>query len=259
MSSGTSPNAPVASSSLGPQGNKKWKRVFEIICSLSPPTSGFPIFADTHQVEVCKLSANDTGRGRGLANAALWTGPAAQWMTVLMLPKKTDPLEDWLMKTTNIETAPYNKPNLCLFSIKLIEVGTEIISYSGDSKGPSHEKVTNLQTPAVAVETQILKADPSSQGDSSTELAKSQVTNLQTPAIETQILKADPSSQGDSSPELAKSQVINLQTPAVAVETQILKADPSSHGDSNTELANLQVINLQTPAVAVETGKQSSI
>ncbi|CAB1442130.1 unnamed protein product [Pleuronectes platessa] len=112
-------------------------------------------------------------------------------------------------------------------SSALIEVGTEIIFNSGDSKGPSHEKVINLQTPAVAVETQILKADPSSHGDSNT--------------------------------DSVNSQVINLQTPAVAVETQILKADPSSHGDSNTDSANSQVINLQTPAVEVETGKQSSI
>ncbi|XP_053181600.1 N-lysine methyltransferase KMT5A-A-like [Scomber japonicus] len=82
-----------------------------------------------------------------------------------------------------------NRPHLCLFAVRNIEVGTELDYNYGDSKWPWRQKVTSKQAPAAEEEMAVPPVDLSSKvygedDDAAAEDDGPKVTSKQAPAAE---------------------------------------------------------------------------
>ncbi|XP_034551062.1 histone-lysine N-methyltransferase, H3 lysine-36 specific-like isoform X3 [Notolabrus celidotus] len=77
-----------------------------------------------------------------------------------------------------------NKPHLCLFAVKNIEIGSELDYNYGDSKWPWRNKVTYKQAPAAEEEEEmaVLPVNLSSRDDDDDDDASPKVTYKQAPA-----------------------------------------------------------------------------
>ncbi|XP_076579114.1 N-lysine methyltransferase KMT5A-A-like [Chaetodon auriga] len=82
-----------------------------------------------------------------------------------------------------------NRPHLCLFAVKNIEVGTELEYNYGDSKWPWRQKVTSKQAPAAEEEMAVPPVNLSSKVDADDEKTGDgpKVTSKQAPAAEEEI------------------------------------------------------------------------
>ncbi|XP_051816723.1 uncharacterized protein LOC127537708 [Acanthochromis polyacanthus] len=148
-----------------------------------------------------------------------------------------------------------NRPHLCLFAVKKIEIGTELEYNYGDCEWPWRKKITHKQTPAVAAETEMSPRHGALHENSNQDDACTQVKIRQAPAvaIETETSPIHGASHEDSSQDDAHAQVTIRQAPAVAVETETSPIHGASHEDSSQDDAHAQVTIRQAPAVAVET------
>ncbi|XP_034565550.1 uncharacterized protein LOC117831136 isoform X1 [Notolabrus celidotus] len=107
-----------------------------------------------------------------------------------------------------------NKPHLCLFALKKIEIGSEIEYNYGDAKWPWRRKVTDPQTPAAAVETETSPAHQMLHGESKPDETQPQVTDPQTPAaaaVETETSPAHQMFHKESKPDETQPQVFTVQ------------------------------------------------
>ncbi|XP_078142365.1 uncharacterized protein LOC144542988 [Centroberyx gerrardi] len=148
-----------------------------------------------------------------------------------------------------------NKPHLCLFAMKKIEIGSEIEYNYGDSKWPWRSKVADPQTPAAAVETETCPVTQMFHEESKPDETNTQVADPQTPAaaVETETCPVTQMFHEESKPDETNTQVADPQTPAAAVETETCPVTQMFHEESKPDETNTQVVDPQTPAAAVET------
>ncbi|KAL7394755.1 hypothetical protein ABVT39_003470 [Epinephelus coioides] len=101
-----------------------------------------------------------------------------------------------------------NKPHLCLFSLKKIEIGDEIDYSYSDAKWPWHSKVKKKQAPAAAEETETSPVHQMFHEETNT-----QVKALQTPAAaeETETSPVHQMFHEESKPDETNTQVFTVQ------------------------------------------------
>ncbi|XP_034530164.1 histone-lysine N-methyltransferase, H3 lysine-36 specific-like isoform X3 [Notolabrus celidotus] len=132
-----------------------------------------------------------------------------------------------------------NKPHLCLFAVKNIEIGSELDYNYGDSKWPWRNKVTYKQAPAAEEEEEmaVLPVNLSSRDDDDDDDddASPKVTYKQAPAAaeeEMAVLPVNLSSHDDD--DDASPKVTYKQAPAAAEEEMaVLPVNLSSHDDDD--------------------------
>nr|XP_043874457.1 uncharacterized protein LOC122764223 isoform X2 [Solea senegalensis] len=139
-----------------------------------------------------------------------------------------------------------NKPHLCLFALKKIEIGSEIDYSYGDAKWPWRSMV---KTPAAA-ETETSPLPQMFHMESKPDETNAQVKDPQTPAAaETETSPLPQMFHMESKPDETNVQVKDPQTPAAA-ETETSPLPQMFHMESKPDETNAQVKDPQTPAAA---------
>nr|XP_043906890.1 N-lysine methyltransferase KMT5A-B-like [Solea senegalensis] len=139
-----------------------------------------------------------------------------------------------------------NKPHLCLFALKKIEIGSEIDYSYGDAKWPWRSMV---KTPAAA-ETETSPLPQMFHMESKPDETNAQVKDPQTPAAaETETSPLPQMFHMESKPDETNAQVKDPQTPAAA-ETETSPLPQMFHMESKPDETNAQVKDPQTPAAA---------
>nr|XP_054586204.1 uncharacterized protein LOC129152238 isoform X1 [Nothobranchius furzeri]XP_054586205.1 uncharacterized protein LOC129152238 isoform X1 [Nothobranchius furzeri] len=133
-----------------------------------------------------------------------------------------------------------NKPHLCLFSLKKIEIGAEIYYNYGDSKWPWRSKVGKNKAPAAAKENLLG--------------GEGQMKGLQTPAAaEENEASPVPQMLNDGPiPDETYTQMKGLQTPAAAEENEASPVPQMLNDGPIPDETYTQMKGLQTPAAAEE-------
>nr|XP_054600798.1 uncharacterized protein LOC129164472 isoform X3 [Nothobranchius furzeri] len=133
-----------------------------------------------------------------------------------------------------------NKPHLCLFSLKKIEIGAEIYYNYGDSKWPWRSKVGKNNAPAAAKENLLG--------------GEGQMKGLQTPAAaEENEASPVPQMFNDGPiPDETYTQMKGLQTPAAAEENEASPVPQMLNDGPIPDETYTQMKGLQTPAAAEE-------
>ncbi|XP_039512614.1 uncharacterized protein LOC120468036 [Pimephales promelas] len=147
-----------------------------------------------------------------------------------------------------------NKPHLCLFSLKKIEIGDEIDYNYGDSKWPWRSKLKKTQAPAAAVENETSPVLQMLNDGPNPDQTCSEVKGLQTPAaaVENETSPVPQMLNDRPNPDQTCSEVKGLQTPAAAVENETSPVPQMLNDGPNPDQTCSEVKGLQTPAAAVE-------
>ncbi|XP_039537928.1 uncharacterized protein LOC120486138 isoform X3 [Pimephales promelas] len=147
-----------------------------------------------------------------------------------------------------------NKPHLCLFSLKKIEIGDEIDYNYGDSKWPWRSKLKKTQAPAAAVENETSPVLQMLNDGPNPDQTCSEVKGLQTPAaaVENETSPVPQMLNDGPNPDQTCSEVKGLQTPAAAVENETSPVPQMLNDGPNPDQTCSEVKGLQTPAAAEE-------
>ncbi|KAG1925745.1 hypothetical protein F2P79_025324 [Pimephales promelas] len=147
-----------------------------------------------------------------------------------------------------------NKPHLCLFSLKKIEIGDEIDYNYGDSKWPWRSTLKKTQAPAAAVENETSPVPQMLNDGPNPDQTCSEVKGLQTPAaaVENETSPVPQMLNDGPNPDQTCSEVKGLQTPAAAVENETSPVPQMLNDGPNPDQTCSEVKGLQTPAAAVE-------
>ncbi|XP_052456334.1 uncharacterized protein LOC128016052 isoform X6 [Carassius gibelio] len=147
-----------------------------------------------------------------------------------------------------------DKPHLCLFSLKKIEIGDEIDYNYGDSKWPWRSKLKKNQAPAAALENETSPVPQMLNDGPNPDQTCTQVKGLQTPAaaLENETSPVPQMLNDGPNPDQTCTQVKGLQTPAAALENETSPVPQMLNDGPNPDQTCTQVKGLQTPAAALE-------
>ncbi|XP_052456347.1 uncharacterized protein LOC128016052 isoform X20 [Carassius gibelio] len=140
-----------------------------------------------------------------------------------------------------------DKPHLCLFSLKKIEIGDEIDYNYGDSKWPWRSKLKKNQAPAAALENETSPVPQMLNDGPNPDQTCTQVKGLQTPAaaLENETSPVPQMLNDGPNPDQTCTQVKGLQTPAAALENETSPVPQMLNDGPNPDQTCTQVFTVQ--------------
>ncbi|XP_026103476.1 uncharacterized protein LOC113074980 isoform X2 [Carassius auratus] len=140
-----------------------------------------------------------------------------------------------------------DKPHLCLFSLKKIEIGDEIDYNYGDSKWPWRSKLKKNQAPAAALENETSPVPQILNDGPNPDQTCTQVKGLQTPAaaLENETSPVPQMLNDGPNPDQTCTQVKGLQTPAAALENETSPVPQMLNDGPNPDQTCTQVFTVQ--------------